>query len=122
MDARILSKSLDNVNGNSKDNINNSNNVNVKDNNIYNVNVEELIKKVQERVDRPNAIGESFARALGAPQNLRLYVKLARDYPQDLLFECLALTKDAALRGVIKTSPAQYFWGIFRNKQKGGEQ
>ena len=93
------------------------NNVNV-DSNIYNnVYDDNVASRVRDAVDKPKAIGQELADALNAPDNLRFYIKLAYQYPQEILFECLALAKEAQKEGRIKTTSAQYFWGILRKKK-----
>ena len=90
-------------------------NVNVN-NNIDNVNVEELVRIVNEAIDKPRAIAETLADKLNAPGNIKFYIKLASQHSHGLLFECLALTKEADREGRVKTDLARYFYGILRNK------
>ena len=95
-------------------------NVNVDNdlsNNVYNDNV---AKKIQEALDKPKAIGQILADKLDAPQNLKFYIKLAYQYSTEVLFECLALTEEAFREGRIKTTKAQYFYGIVRRKKING--
>lgn len=95
-------------------------NVNVVNNNanyVYDVNV---ANKIREAVDKPKAIGEIIAERLSAPKNVKLYIKLAYQYPIATLFECLHLTDEAYREGLIKTTKAQYFWGIVRRKKPYG--
>lgn len=93
-------------------------NVNV-DKDIYNnVNVEELVRKIKEATDKPKAIGSILAEELGAPENLRFYIKLTYIYSQETLFECVALTKEAHREGRIYSTLGQYFYGIVRRKKK----
>ena len=97
--------------------INKLNNVNVDNNiynNVYNDNVAQLIK---DSVDKPKAIGKIIAEKLNAEQNLKYYIKLAYLYPQETLFECIALTEEARKEGIIRTTPAQYFYGIVKRKK-----
>lgn len=89
-------------------------NVNVDKEIVNNVNVEELVQQVKDAVDKPKAIGEQFARELQAPQNVKLYISLFYKHPLPTLYECLALTKEAHREGKIKTTQAQYFYGIVR--------
>lgn len=93
-------------------------NVNV-DNNIYNnVYDDNVAEKINETIDKPKAIAEILTEKLNAPHNLKLYIKLAYQYPVETLFKCLALTKEAEREGRIKKSAAQYFYGIvIRNKR-----
>ena len=88
------------------------NNVNVDNNNTNNVYDENVAHKIQDALDKPKAIGEVLAEKLGAPGNLKFYIKLARQYPQAILFECVSLTNEAVKEGRIRKSPSQYFWGI----------
>lgn len=93
-------------------------NVNVdKDiyNNVYDVNV---ASKIRDAVDKPKAIGEILAEELNAPQNLKFYIKLAYLYPQETLFECLALTNEAAKENRINTDRPRYFYGVVKRKKK----
>lgn len=95
-------------------------NVNVdKDinNNVYDENV---ASRIRDAVDKPKAIGKEIAKALNAPDNLRLYIKLAHQYPQETLFECLSLTNEAARENRINTDRPRYFYGIIRRKKKNG--
>lgn len=95
-----------------------STNVN-DDKNIYNnVYDENVASKIENAVDKPRAIGEDLAEKLGAPNNLRLYIKLARQYPISTLYECLALTNEAYEARLIRTTKAQYFYGIVIRKNK----
>ena len=93
------------------------NNVNVDNNINNNVNVEELVRELQGEVDKPNALAEILVKQLEAPQNKRFYLKLAREYPIETLFKCLALTKEASRDGLIRTSKAQYFYGIVKRQK-----
>ncbi len=93
-------------------------NVNV-DNNIYNnVYDENVVQRIRDAIDKPKAIGEMLAEKLNAPNNLKLYIKLAYQYSTETLFECLALTNEAQKDGRIRTTPAQYFYGIVVRKKK----
>lgn len=96
-------------------------NVNVvNNNNIYNnVYDDNVASKIREALDKPKAIGEILADKLDTPKNLKFYIKLAYLNPPEFLFECLALTEEAAREGRIRTSKAQYFYGVVR-KKKGG--
>lgn len=88
------------------------------DKNIYNnVYDENVASKIENAVDKPRAIGEDLAEKLGAPNNLRLYIKLARQYSIATLYECLALTEEAYREGLIRTTKAQYFYGIVIRKK-----
>ena len=83
------------------------------DNNVYDENV---ASKIENAVDKPRAIAEDLVEKLDAPDNLRFYIKLARQYDIGVLYESLALTKEASEAGLIKTTKAQYFYGIIRKK------
>ncbi len=93
------------------------NNVNV-DNNINNNVYVDVAERIRDAIDKPKAIGEILSKELNAPQNLKFYIKLAYLYPEETLFECLALTKEAFKDGFIRTSPAQYFYGIVKRKKR----
>lgn len=95
-------------------------NVNVHKDNSNNVYVENVAKKIEEALDKPKAIAEILAENLNAPSNLKFYLKLVYQYPTATLFECLALTKEAEREGSIRTTKAQYFYGIVRRKKKNG--
>lgn len=86
------------------------------DKDISNVYDENVASKIENTVDRPRAIAEDIAEKLNAPDNLRFYIKLARQYPTGVLYESLALTKEAYNAGLIRTTKAQYFYGIVRQK------
>ncbi len=96
----------------------------------YNVNVvkdstnyvydENVANKIRESVDKPKALGEIIAERLGAVKNIKFYIKLVYQYPITTLFECLHLTDEAYREGHIKTTKAQYFWGIVRRKKPYG--
>lgn len=93
------------------------NNVNVVkelSNNVYDDNI---ASKIQEALDKPKAIGEILAEKLDAPDNLKLYIKLAYQFPQTILFECLSLTDEASREGRIRTTRAQYFYGIVKRRR-----
>ena len=93
-------------------------NVNVdKDitNNVYDENV---ANRIQDAVDKPRAIGEILAEKLGAPSNVKFYIKLAYQYSLETLFECLSLTEEASRNNLIKTDKARYFYGIVRRKKR----
>lgn len=93
-------------------------NVNV-DKNIYNnVYDDNVSSKIRDAIDKPKAIGEILAEELNAPQNLKFYIKLAYLYPQETLFECLALTNEAAKENRITTDRPRYFYGIVRRKKR----
>lgn len=96
----------------------NRKNVNVDkyiNNNVYDVLV---AKKIQDAIDKPKAIGEILVEKLGAPQNLRLYIKLSYEYSVEVLFRCLALTEEAFIEGRVRTDKARYFYGIVRKQKK----
>lgn len=99
---------------------NRPNNVNVVSNNYNNVYDNNVASKIEDAVDKPKAIGEIIAEKLNAPQNLKFYIKLAYLYPQETLFECLALTNEAAKENRIATDRPRYFYGIVRRKKKNG--
>ena len=84
-------------------------------NNVYDDNV---ASRIQEAIDKPKAIGEILAEKLNAPGNIKLYTKLAHQYSADLLFECVALTNEADKEDKIRTTRAQYFYGIVRQKKQ----
>mgnify|MGYP001612683420 CR=1 FL=1 len=96
----------------------------------YNVNVvkdssnyvydEDVAKKIRDAIDKPKATGEIIAERLDAPKNVKFYIKLVYQYPITTLFECLHLTHEAHKEGYIKTTKAQYFWGIVRRKKTYG--
>ena len=94
------------------------NNVNVVNNNSKNVYDDIVADKINNALDKPKAIGEILAEKLNAPNNKRLYIKLAYQYSTETLFECLALTDEAKKEGRIKTTSAQYFYGIVIRKKK----
>lgn len=86
----------------------------IKDN-VYDENV---AKRIQEAIDKPRAIAEIIAEELNAPNNTKLYIKLVYEYSEEVLFKCLALTKEAHKDGLIRTTRAQYFYGIVRRQRK----
>ncbi len=92
----------------------NVNVVNNLDNNVNN----DIVEKIRDAIDKPKAIGEDLAEKLNSPQNLKFYIKLAYQYPTETLYECLALTNEAQREGIIKTTSAQYFYGIVRRKKR----
>lgn len=94
------------------------NNVNVVNNISNNVYDDDVADKIRDAIDKPKAIAEILVEKLNAPHNLKLYIKLAYQYPTDTLFECIALTEEARRDGKIKTTPAQYFYGIVIRKKK----
>lgn len=97
-------------------------NVSVDKEIINNVNVEELLRQIEDAVDKPKAIGELLANELGAPGNVKFYIKLSYQYPLHTLFEALALTKEAAREGKITKDRPRYFYGIVRRqKMKEGQ-
>lgn len=95
----------------------------------FNVNVDKDISKyvydenvaikIREALDKPKAIAEDIAEKLGATHNVKLYISLVYKYPIHHLYECLALTKEAHREGRIRTSMAQYFYGIVKKKTYG---
>lgn len=95
------------------------NNVNVdKDNLINNVYDDVVASRIKSAIDKPKAIGEILSEKLNAPDNIKFYIKLAYQYSEDTLFECIALTEEAAREGKIKTDRPRYFYGIVRRKKK----
>lgn len=94
------------------------NNVNVDSNIVNNVYDDNVAFRISETVDKPRAIGEILSEKLNAPQNIKLYIKLANQYPIETLFECLVLTEEAYGEGRIKTTKSQYFYGIVRRKKQ----
>lgn len=95
----------------------NVDNVNVEESIYNNVNVEALIRRIQEAIDKPKAVGEILAVELNAPQNKKFYIKLAYQYPPEILFECLALAREAEREHRIRTDIARYFYGILKKKR-----
>ena len=93
-------------------------NVNVDKDILNNVYDENVANKIREAVDKPKAIGQILAEKLNAPLNVRFYIKLVYQYPLKTLFECLALTDEAYREGRIKSTKAQYFWGIVKRKKR----
>ena len=93
-------------------------NVNVDKDLINNVYDDNVRQKIQEAIDKPKAIGTILAEKLNAPSNLKLYIKLAYQCSTETLFECLALTEEAYREERIRTTKAQYFYGIIRKKKK----
>ena len=96
-------------------------NVNVEkeiSNNVYDDNV---AFKIRDAVDKPRAIGQILAEKLNAPHNVKFYIKLAQQYSVDVLFESVALTNEMWNEGRIRTTKAQYFYGILRKKAKNHE-
>lgn len=96
-----------------RDDVNVDNNISI---NVYDDNV---ARRIREAIDKPKAIVELLAQELGAPSNRKFYIKLAYQYSIESLFECLSLTKEAHREGRIKTTRAQYFWGIVKKKTYG---
>jgi len=84
-------------------------------NNVYDENV---ASKIKDAIDKPKAIGQILVEKLDAPNNLRLYIKLAYQYPIEFLFLCVALTEEAYKDGLIRTTKSQYFYGIVKQKKK----
>lgn len=82
-------------------------------NNVYDDNV---ARKIQDALDKPKAIGQIVAEKLEAPSNIKLYIKLAYQYPINTIFESLSLTEEAHKAGRIRTTKAQYFYGIIKRK------
>ena len=93
------------------------NNVNVVNNICNNVYDDNVAFKIRDALDKPKAIGEILAEKLNAHSNTKFYIKLAYQIPQETLFECLALTNEADRENRIRTSKAQYFYGIVRRKK-----
>src|SRR3989344_5908572 len=90
----------------------NSNNVNVDSNSILNnVYDEDVARRIKEAIDKPRAIGEILSEKLSAPQNIKLYIKLAQKCSDMLLFECLAITEEAYRERRILTTKARFFYG-----------
>jgi hypothetical protein len=77
-----------------------------------------LLQEINDAIDKPKAIGQEIATALNSPGNLKFYIKLAYQYPQETYLNAIALTKEAMQEGRIKTTPSQYFWGILKRKSK----
>lgn len=96
----------------------NLNNVNVDNNINNNVYDEDIANRIQRAIDKPKAIGEIIAEKLNAPNNTKLYIKLTREYSAEILFRCLALTEEASKDHLIRTTKAQYFYGIVRRQRK----
>lgn len=92
------------------------NNVYVGNNTNNNVYDEEMARRIQEAVDKPKAIAKELSEKLNAPQNKRLYIKLAYEYPAETLFRCLAITLDTARSKPIR-SKAAYFYGVVRRQK-----
>ena len=94
----------------------------VKDNNlINNVYDDNVASRIKDALDKPKAIGEELSKSLNASGNLKFYIKLAYQYHQETLFECLALTKEAQREGKIKTTPAQYFGALLKKRERNGK-
>lgn len=115
-----------------KDNVNNVTRCNdyVKNDNkdidhVNNVSKEDLTKedlltllrkKFSDDADKQRWLAETLASKLSDIKNLNYYRKLAKKYPDSLLFECLSITEDAIRDGVVQKTAAKYFVGVVKRK------
>lgn len=92
-------------------------NVNNVNKNISN-NVRELNVNVSDddKNEKINYNAHELAICLNDFKSLNYYKKLFREHNEASVYECLSITKDARNRGKIRTTPAQYFVGVVRNR------
>lgn len=94
----------------------NSYTVNSKDKSNSTVN--SLSEKIEQLIENENITPEGVAKmlceALGDPESYDYYFLLAQNNPYPRLLEASSITKDAFIRGKIRTKRAIYFQAILR--------
>lgn len=82
----------------------------------------EQVRRMNESVSdedvRCKAVAEEIAEELNDGESIAYHLKTAKTMPEEYLYRALSETRDAKNRGLIKTTPAQFYVNYLRRNYK----